>query len=168
MMYGYSPNEKVKLLYFSAGTFGWQEYTVDGAGQLTIKNSMDPLGHFWAIGKSGEAQLPTESVLWGGTVYPFRQTTLRKDYCSGPLSRLTIGLSGRVAFTDGKDMRIRSAPSLSSSVVAKVPEGTEFTIAEGPKCTDGITWWKISALPNNISGWVAESDGKIYLLEPLK
>lgn len=171
MIYGYSANEKVKLLYFDGTTlYSWQEYTMDNAGQSIIKISVDPKGYFWAIGRSGEAQLPTEHALRGGTVYPLRQSTLRKDYCSGLLSRLTIsmGISSRVAYTDGNDMRIRSAPGLSSSVVTKVPEGTDFTILDGPKCADGITWWKIRTQSNNISGWVAESDGKIYLLEPLK
>lgn len=167
MFYGFSPHEKVNLFYYApGGRFeGWQEYTMDPAGQLIVKVSVNPDGYFWATGKTGEVQLPKAHGLTGATVYPVYQTTIKKDYCSGPVSRLTIMDSGRVAFTDGKDMRIRSAPGLSASIISTVPEGTSFSVAEGPKCADGITWWKVNIHSGNITGWMAESDGKNYLIE---
>jgi hypothetical protein len=168
MLYGFSAFEKVRLFYYGADTkfVGWQEYTMDGTGQSIIKTEVDPKGYFWALGKTGQVQEPIEGGLFGGTSYPESSGILKKDACASFPPRLKINGAGRVAATDGLDMRIRSAPGLSQSVIGKVPEGSRFTVLDGPKCVDGMNWWKVTTRPSNITGWMAESDNKVYLIEP--
>ena len=85
--------------------------------------------------------------------------------CGELSSRLTLGKLARVAYTDGNDMRIRSHPGLSQSVVNEVPEGTQFTVLDGPRCADNITWWKVQTNGGS-DGWMAEYSNGVYLLEP--
>lgn len=86
-------------------------------------------------------------------------------FCGNLESRLSKGNRARVAFTDGTDMRIRAKPGVTQNVLYKVPEGTQFSVLEGPQCIDDIGWWKILT-DDGLVGWVAEYQGSIYLLEP--
>lgn len=170
MFYGFSSQEKVRFFYYDPGTnklAGWQEYIMDGAGQLILKSATPFNGYFWAVGKAGEAQLPKEHLLYGGTIYPAIQETIKKLSCGDLPSRMSILQSGHIAFTKvGGNTRLHSEPGLSKPVTAKVPEGTDFRIVGGPKCADGITWWKVSINNPDVIGWVAESDKTVYLIEP--
>lgn len=170
MFYGFSAQENVRLFYYEygGGKFaGWQEYAMDGAGQLILKSAVAYDGIFWAVGRNGEAQLPNERSLYKGTVYPSSQTTIKKTACGDLSSRINSKQRGHIAFTKtGGDLRLHSEPGLSQPVTAKVPEGAEFTVMNGPKCADGLTWWKISVSNPNAEGWAAESYEGEYLLEP--
>ncbi|MBK8616881.1 MAG: SH3 domain-containing protein [Anaerolineales bacterium] len=170
MFYGFSPQEKVRFFNygFESGKFiGWQEYKMDETGQLILKSSVPYDGYFWAVGKTGEAQLPRKHHLNGGTVYPSSQITIKKISCGDRPSRINSTLHGYIAFTkNGGDLRFHSEPGLAKPVIAKVPEGTEFRVTGGPKCADGLTWWKISVSNPNAEGWAAESYKGEYLLAP--
>lgn len=170
MFYGFSAQEQVRFFYYAPDTrklTGWQEYRMDGMGQLILKSAVPFDGYFWAVGKNGDAQLPREGPLSGSTVYPARQKTIKIISCGDLISRMSGAMRGHIAFTKGGgNTRLHSEPGLSKPVTAKVPEGTEFTVMDGPKCADGITWWKISASNPNATGWVAESYNGEYLLEP--
>jgi hypothetical protein len=49
----------------------------------------------------------------------------------------------------------------------KLPEETLITILDGPNCVDESNWWKVLT-DGNGSGWMAESQNDVYLLEPLQ
>jgi hypothetical protein len=87
--------------------------------------------------------------------------------CSGPKSRLSVGAHARVAFTDGTDMRIRAKPGFKQTILNTVPEGTLFTILDGPQCMDGSAWWYIRT-DGGLKGWMVESQNGVYLLEPVQ
>lgn len=170
MFYGFSAQEKVRLVNYAFGTgdfIGWQEYTMDDMGQLLLKSAAPFDGYFWATGKSGDAQLPREHPLDGGSLYPNYEVTIKNIICGDLPSRINGERRGFIAFTkDGGNLRFHSIPGLAAPVTAKIPEGVEFFVEGGPKCANGLTWWKISVSDPNAVGWVAESYNGEYLLEP--
>lgn len=81
-------------------------------------------------------------------------------------SRLTLGVSGQVAFTDGTSSRLRQAPGTDQLEIALMPEGTEFAVIGDLYCKDGFRWIHIQ-LSDNTTGWAAEASTTSYFLEPL-
>ncbi|NTU86407.1 MAG: SH3 domain-containing protein, partial [Chloroflexales bacterium] len=60
-------------------------------------------------------------------------------------------------------LRARTAPGLGAGVAARIPEGAEVTLREGPVTVDGFTWWRVEAADG--AGWVAERspEGVVFL-----
>jgi hypothetical protein len=169
LLYGFAPRESIRLFYYDihGKLSGWQSYTVDSKGQLVIEISTNMNGYFFALGeRTGEVRLRREEPT-GGFVYDavaYKSIKLAQ-YCPGLASHLTVSISGRVAYTDGTNMRIRQQPGFSQAILNTVPEGTQFTVLEGPRCADQVTWWKIQTT-NHDEGWMAESQNGVYLIEP--
>jgi len=78
-----------------------------------------------------------------------------------------VGITGRVAYTDGAYMRIRKNPGFNQAIINSVPEGTPITVIGGPSCADTVTWWKIQT-DKKLEGWMAESQYGVYLIEPVR
>lgn len=95
--------------------------------------------------------------------------------CPGaPEMRVQVGDAARVTFSDGLPLRVRETPVVNNSnVLAQIPEGTEFTIIDGPECapipsSDGsFVFWKIKVNSTGLEGWVAEGDSTKYYIEPV-
>lgn len=60
----------------------------------------------------------------------------------------------RVAKTDGSPVRLRTQPSLSAPIAARIPEGTELEVVGEDRTADGYTWRNVRA-PGDGRGWVA-------------
>ncbi|MBZ0282069.1 MAG: SH3 domain-containing protein [Anaerolineae bacterium] len=91
-------------------------------------------------------------------------TAAAQDSCAMP-PRLTVGEGGRVLFTDGSPLNVRSAAGRASSLVGELAEGTSFMVLEGAVCADGIQWWHIES--GDLSGWGAEGVDDTYFIEPI-
>jgi hypothetical protein len=78
--------------------------------------------------------------------------------------RLAIGEQGRVLVTDGQPLNIRDAASVNGQPVAQLPEGSAFTVLEGPVCADGLHWWRIQS--GEAIGWSAEGMDGTYFVAP--
>lgn len=63
--------------------------------------------------------------------------------------------------------RVRSAPSLESTVIGSLEPGEEMEIVAGPGCSNQWVWWKVKSLSTDVIGWTAEGDQKGYWLIPL-
>jgi hypothetical protein len=88
--------------------------------------------------------------------------------CPGAMAiRLQPGVLARVTFTDGIPLRVRRDPGKSGEILAQMPEGTEFTILEGPQCVDQGAWWRMQTNDGNLTGWVLEAEDGIYYVEPI-
>lgn len=76
---------------------------------------------------------------------------------------LAPGARARVTNLGGAALRARTAPGLSSPVTARIPEGREVTVLEGPVEADGYVWWRVEAAEG--AGWVAERspEGTVFL-----
>lgn len=93
-----------------------------------------------------------------------------QDACSGLVpSRLEVGATVRVVYDgDGIGSELRNNPGKETSgsqFLQAVPEGTVFTLLEGPVCLDGALWWRVN-LPDGSEAWSAEGDNQRYYLEP--
>lgn len=92
---------------------------------------------------------------------------------NAPRTRLKVGDSARITFTDGSTTRLRSAPEAGNNGVDNLPEGTEFEIIGGPVCyprperNDAYVYWEVSVPSRNVEGWIAEGDLNSYYIEPL-
>lgn len=91
---------------------------------------------------------------------------------NAPSTRLHVGDTARITFTDGKTTRLRSAPEAGDNGIANLPEGTEFEIVGGPVCyprpgrSDAYVYWQVSVSSGDKTGWLAEGDLNGYYLEP--
>lgn len=82
-----------------------------------------------------------------------------------PAPALAVGGRARVANLSGSPLRARETPGLSR-VVARIPEGSEVTLREGPVLADGYSWWRVESA--EATGWVAErSPEGVVFLEPI-
>ena len=81
-----------------------------------------------------------------------------------PPLRLRILQRGRITFTDGALTNVRDAPGVSGEKIAALPEGSQFTVLDGPICNDGYAWWQL-AFDDGVTGFVAEGVQDAYFLE---
>ncbi len=138
----------------------WQPITATG---IEASSNISLLGWLAPIQSSFE----TMTVLSTPTAKPFFSCP------NAPRTRLQVGATARVTYTDGSTIRLRSAPEAGDNVIDQLPEGTEFEIVDGPVCTprlersDSYVYWKVTAhARNGVTGWVAEGDAKAYYIEP--
>lgn len=83
--------------------------------------------------------------------------------CPGaPQPRLLVGGQGRV--TPGDPNNVRDAAAPSGTKVGEIPGGEVFFVLEGPVCTDGLNWWRVSY--DDLTGWTVEGQGNGYWVEP--
>ncbi|MEQ8672791.1 MAG: SH3 domain-containing protein [Aggregatilineales bacterium] len=150
-----------------------------GAGDILIaRNIDDPSTYYLGEVINGQwfetpfLQFPTSfgnisSGDWYLTASEAERAMLSCLFDQTLASRLTLGVSGQVAFTDGTASRLRQAPGTDQLEIALMPEGTEFTVIGDPYCKDGFRWINIQ-LSDNITGWAAEASTTSYFLEPLE
>lgn len=91
---------------------------------------------------------------------------LEGKHCFGLKSRLSVGDRAQISIKRDTYIRIRSEAGLDGKIIYRMPTQTLVTILEGPECADNSTWWKILTT-SGYSGWMAEYQDGIYLLEPL-
>jgi len=153
LFYKFSPRETVRLLVYENGyLFAWQTLQVGQDGNLLVHLDLpeDRYFSFYTIGEV--TQIPGYEMVYFD--------------CPGTLRpRVVNGGAGRVTFTDGKPLNVRSEPGYSATVLTKIPEGTEVWLMDGPVCADSSVWWKIYA-KDDIEGWVSEGKDGVYYLEP--
>lgn len=102
---------------------------------------------------------PMQSTV--GEVIPLTMPPCAKDLPP----RLRINETGRVTFTDGTALNLRDQAGSGGSVLLKMPEGTIFTVMEGPACIGGVNWWQLQ-LEDGTIGWASEGSKGVYYLEP--
>ena len=66
-----------------------------------------------------------------------------------------VGRPAWVAGTGGLDLRVRSAPALTSDVLGELRAGAEVQVLEGPHAAEGYEWYRVTAAGLTLSGWVA-------------
>jgi hypothetical protein len=53
-----------------------------------------------------------------------------------------------------QELNVRNIPGVTESqIIFRSPEGTEFSIVDGPQQADGFTWWQIQDLTSAQRGW---------------
>lgn len=93
-------------------------------------------------------------------------TTVPMHHCPNtPASIMSIGIRGRVTFTDGTPTSLRAQATTSSDRLMRMPEGYEFNIIGGPVCADGYNFWQLET-DDGVVGWAAEGNSQSYWIEP--
>jgi hypothetical protein len=180
----FQPGEKARFFVYEkkqnqdgvASLVEWIDFRTDQDGKKTILVEQSEIaGHFmdnnyffWVLGSQTGLLMAKEPVAcgpWSLDIDYITKEPSASNTCGNLQSRLAKGGRGRVAFTDGKDMRIRSRPTLDADILFNVPEGTEFTLADGPRCVDGMIWWQVLTDDEHL-GWMAETQNGEYLIEP--
>jgi hypothetical protein len=84
--------------------------------------------------------------------------------------RMVDNYYGRVAFRDGAPMYVRYQPGRTRSA-ARLDEGDEFLVVDGPHCLNGVNWWQVRdnslVSVDNYRGWLPEGVNGVYFIEPL-
>jgi hypothetical protein len=126
-------------------------------GQATITLPWRPDG---TIGRQSGYQLRRgvgallAGIRCSGSNLPFRIPTASPQYnLSHPAHVL-----GEVANS------IRQDPNRNAGLLGSIPGGDSFAVIDGPRCNDGIAWYKVRY--NEIEGWTAEGEDFEYYLAP--
>ncbi len=77
-----------------------------------------------------------------------------------------LGKNGAAIVSAGSPNNVREKPGLGSRLVGKIYEYETVRITAGPKCADGLVWWKIVSENTGIDGWTAEGKDGDYWLNP--
>ena len=87
--------------------------------------------------------------------------------CRAPL-RLSAGSEVAVTYKDGVPRHLRSAPSVSSPVVANLLDGIALDVINNNSvCADAYNWWQVRIVSTGITGWIAEGRPGNYWFEVL-
>jgi hypothetical protein len=109
---------------------------------------------------------PTATAVPTATAQPTMEATATElpSFKLGGEDGFLIGELVEVRNTEGDALRLRSAPSLSASIVVLGLEFDVFEVRDGPVNADGYRWWLL-ADPHEDSkqGWAVD-----VFLEPLQ
>lgn len=70
------------------------------------------------------------------------------------------------AVTAGQPSTVREKPGLSKRKLGVLNEFEQLHILAGPKCADGMVWWKVYSENTGLDGWTAEGKGGDYWIYP--
>lgn len=110
--------------------------------------------------------VPVDTPVPTATIQP---TSGPWEACPGAayLSRLHVGDLAKVSSDPPVANRVRSEPSVTSSIVGYIQPGETITVLEGPGCSSSWIWWRVRSNSTNLEGWTAEGDQNGYWLIPL-
>lgn len=89
---------------------------------------------------------------------------------NGPLSNLSEGDTARLSA--GSPNNVRNRPRLNGQLVGKIQEYQRMKIVDGPRCSNGMTWWYVEVIDDGaendgLKGWTAEGDASSYWVIPI-
>lgn len=85
---------------------------------------------------------------------------------SCPQSRIDEGDVTRISDTPPVCSNIRIEPNKTGEKIECVDPGTILQVLDGPRCNDGLIWWKVKTkyTANTVIGWTAEGDNQDFWL----
>ncbi|MCL4208905.1 hypothetical protein KJZ63_04745 [Patescibacteria group bacterium] len=111
---------------------------------------------FWKVSYNNK-------VGWVGEVGPeglYNLIPVNTESC--PTIDHAVEIGDRARVTPGLGNRIRAEADLDSEQIGTARPGVAFRVLDGPVCSDGFWWWKISYPRANgtgrIIGWTVEGD----------
>lgn len=78
---------------------------------------------------------------------------------------LTVNGVAIISTTEGDRLNMRNQPGFAGSIVARLENGTQVVLLDGPIAGDGFTWWQVR-LNTGLTGWVVESADGVRTLIP--
>lgn len=104
-------------------------------------------------------------IVLGAVIVGIESTTFAQSNegaCPGFESRLEIGQPANI--TPGPANNVRAEATTNSTQLGQIPGGGAIEVLDGPRCADGITWWRVDY--NGLVGWTGEGDSRGYWAEP--
>jgi len=99
----------------------------------------------------------------------FIQTYIDPDTVNCFPPRAGIAVGGQVRAVTGS--RVRDAADLGAFVITVAQPGSLLTILEGPRCFDGLIWWRVrtnfAVTSAVVEGWIGEGYPGEYWIEPV-
>jgi hypothetical protein len=90
-----------------------------------------------------------------------------RQLCSGALpSRLVVGKTAKVLEEPPDANLLRAEPNDSAEVVGRIQPGGWMKVLDGPRCSSGVTWWKVESQSSGVIGWTKEGSRTYYYLAP--
>lgn len=83
----------------------------------------------------------------------------------GEVGSLTIGGGAVINTTDGDRLNMRSGPGVDFSRLARLADGAQVIVLEGPVAADGFVWWRVRTV-DGTEGWVVQSADDVRTLIP--
>jgi len=111
---------------------------------------------------------PQQTMIAELTTFPATQTSQAATTVEvvQTLTPGEFGIGAKVKVIAPLGLNIRELPGTDQTVLFNAPTGEEFTIQEGPKEANGLTWWYlVSSSDANRKGWGAQNDGSVFFLE---
>lgn len=104
---------------------------------------------------------------WAVVVYSdfsyFGLCTAPAYRCGSLETRLAIDATGHVD-ASGMTSNLRAKPGESGSIVGEIPPSAEFSVLDGPRCADDVSYWLVNY--GGAQGWTAEGKEDDYWLVP--
>jgi hypothetical protein len=88
--------------------------------------------------------------------------------CPGaPEISLKIGDWAMVSTDPPLPNKIRNQPGIGGELIGQIQPGDNVLVVDGPRCTDGYTWWFVRSL-DGLEGWTVEGNAEGYwLVDPI-
>lgn len=86
-------------------------------------------------------------------------------------TNLDIGGTGRIAYANGDDVRLRVAPGYDEDVITLFPEGSTVDVLDGPfQADDGTFWYQVAVGGQTgymVSDYLARGDAPVDPVDPV-
>lgn len=175
----FEPNQSLEIVVYNerqgdcsliGDFYGTYEVIVDNNGRLNLSflgNYADAF--IYSVYDKNSGILEWQRVLpLGDSDCRVSDNSTQTNYpCSNGINtRLEIGDTARVTYTNGKPVRLRTDPIINSSTfITQLDEGTSMQVIGGPSCNDDFVWWYIQS--GNNKGWIAEGTSGNWFIEPI-
>lgn len=174
---GLQPGERVRMLLYKVNSTGmsegkyifdsWNEYYADEFGQIQLQDNSDYSEADFRFAVVGDISgwVPGSDLKGVTTINPDGSCVADPWKNEVFPTRLYVGEYAYVAFDPPTSNRLRNGPGRSYDVIDMIKPGVVFEILEGPKCINGVTWWKIKGVDRPFEGWTTEAN-ELYWLVP--
>ncbi|MDD1777668.1 MAG: SH3 domain-containing protein [Candidatus Helarchaeota archaeon] len=110
--------------------------------------------------------IPTHTSTPASTATPVQKN--RPTKCPGaPDISLKPGDWAMVSIEPPLPNKIRNQPGTNGELIGQVQPGENVLVVDGPRCSDGYTWWFVRNL-TGLEGWTVEGDAAGYwLVDPI-
>jgi hypothetical protein len=121
--------------------------------------------NWWHVSGSGEPGWVAE----GKAGRYFLQTALdpRTTNCAAPQDAITVGGQVRAVTVS----RVRQLPDNNATVITVILPGMQIVVLDGPRCFNGLNWWRVRVPFGNttalVDGWIAEGYPEQYFVQGL-
>lgn len=166
----YPPNQALPVAIYKLGE-SWQNSLITGqtvwtnsAGTFSagflISNQFTPGAYYVSLYPSTSGEFE-----YGVVSHEFRVVQPIQVCPSGKASY--IQKNDTLQISSGPPNIVREKPGLKSKILGKLFEYERLDILAGPKCVDGMIWWKVKSINTGMDGWTAEGKDGDYWLIPV-